>query len=77
MDAPKATAQDVGKALDALAALSVQLSCHCDVHPDTLILPAHRVREACSVIDEAVEALKHILARSVADGGGPTISGPV
>ena len=74
MNAPQETASEAGKALDALAALSVQLSCHCDVHPDTLILPARKVREACNVIDEAVSALKQILAISAASGGGPGIA---
>ena len=67
-------ALEAGKALDALAALSVQLSCHCDVHPDTLILPAGKVHEACSVIDEAVSALKKIIANAEADGGGPGLT---
>jgi hypothetical protein len=39
MDVPQITASEAGKALDALAALSVELSCHCNVPPDTLILP--------------------------------------
>jgi len=73
MDVPQITASEAGKALDALAALSVELSCHCNVPPDTLILPAHRVREACETIDEAVLSLKRILALSVAEGGGPAI----
>ncbi len=74
MNAPQATASEAGKALDALAALSVQLSCQCDVHPDTLILPARKVQEACSVIDEAVLALKKILVIADAGGGGPGIA---
>ncbi len=76
MNATLKTASEAGKALDALAALSVELSCHCDVHPDTLILPARKVREACDTIDEAVFALKRILALSTA-GGGPGIAGTV
>jgi hypothetical protein len=71
MDSPQETASEAGKALDALAALSVQLSCHCDVHPDTLILPARKVHEACSIIDEAVSALKQIVAIAEEGGGGP------
>jgi hypothetical protein len=74
MNAPQETASEAGKALDALAALSVQLSCDCDVHPDTLILPARKVREACNVIDEAVSALKQIMTISAASGDGPGIA---
>ena len=74
MNAPQETAVEAGKALDALAALSAQLSCPCDVHPDTLILPARKVQEACNIIDAAVLALKEIVAISVASGGGPGTS---
>jgi hypothetical protein len=73
MDRPQATVSEAGKALDALAALSMQLSCHCDVHPDTLILPARKVQEACSIIDEAVAALKKIIHAADAAGHGPVI----
>ena len=76
MDAPQATASEAGKALDALAALSVELSCQCDVHPDTLILPARKVQEACNIIDEAVSALKKIVVIAEAGGGGPGIAHP-
>lgn len=62
MNAPQTTAVEAGKALDALAALSVQLSCQCDAHPDTLVLPARKLQEACAVIDEAVLALKKIVS---------------
>jgi hypothetical protein len=71
MERPQATVTEAGKALDALAALSVQLSCHCDADPDTLILPAGKVQEACSIIDEAVSALKKILQAADAGGHGP------
>ena len=73
MDRPQVTALEAGKALDALAALSQQLSCHCDVHPDTLILPAGKVHEACSIIDEAVTALKKIIYNADAEGRGPAV----
>jgi hypothetical protein len=66
-----ATAEEVAKVLDALSALALDLSCHCDVPPDTLILSARRTREACDAIDEAVKALKTILQISAAAGGGP------
>ena len=69
MNASQATATEAGRALDALVALSVQLSCHCEVEPDTLILPARKVQEACSIIDEAVLALKKIVAEDSGDPG--------
>jgi hypothetical protein len=74
MDALQGNALEAGKALDALAALSVQLSCHCDTHPDTLILPARKVHEACAIIDEAVNALKKIIRD--ADTAGPGAAKP-
>jgi hypothetical protein len=64
----QATAIEAGKVLDTLAALSVQLSCHCDVAPDTLVLEAGKLKEACEAIDEAVSALKRILAITDAKG---------
>ena len=73
MEGPQATALEAGKALDALAALSVQLSCHRNAHPDTLILPASKVHEACSIIDEAVTALKKIIRTADAQGHGPAV----
>ena len=66
-----ATAEQVSNVLDALSALAVDLSCHCDVPPDTLILSARRAREACDAIDEAVRALKAILQIAATAGGGP------
>ena len=52
---------EAGKALDSLSTLSVQLRCqHCET-PQTLVLSAGRVAEACATIDEAVACLKHIL----------------
>ena len=59
------------KILDALAALSADLACHCDVPPHTMILPASKVREACDAIDQAVAALKRILELEHASGRGP------
>jgi len=69
MNASQETATQAGRALDALVALSVQLSCHCTVEPDTLILPARKVQEACNIIDEAVLALKKIVVIAEDDGG--------
>lgn len=65
------TAIEAGKVLDTLAALSVELSCHCDVTPDTLVLQAGKVKDACEAIDDAVAALKRILA--IADATGASV----
>lgn len=65
------TAIEAGKVLDTLTALSVELSCHCDVTPDTLVLDARRVKDACDAIDDAVAALKRILA--ITDASGASI----
>lgn len=72
MDAPNdSTVIDAGRVLDTLAALSIRLSCHCDGAPDTLVLEAAKVKEACNAIDDAVDALKRILA--VTDASGASI----
>jgi hypothetical protein len=71
MNDPAQTAAEASKILDALAALSSDLACHCDVPPHTMILPASKVREACDAIDEAVAALKRILAIAEESGHGP------
>jgi hypothetical protein len=67
------TAAEVAKVLDDLAALSIDLSCHCDVPPHTLVLPASKVREACDAIDDAVSSLKRILAIASATGSAPPL----
>ena len=64
------TAIEVSKVLDALAALSYDISCHDDIPDDELVLPAGRVRETCGAIREAVTALKRILLISEQHGGG-------
>jgi hypothetical protein len=71
MNPTTAQALEVCKVLDALSALAADLSCHCDVPPDTLILSAKKTRDACAAIEEGVSALKTILQISVAAGGGP------
>ncbi len=71
MNTTTATAVEVCKVLDALSALAMDLSCHCDVPPDTLILSAQKTRQACDAIEEGVSALKSILHISEAAGGGP------
>lgn len=71
MNTTRATAVEVCKVLDSLSALAVDLSCHCDVAPDTLILSAQRTRDACDAIEQGVAALKTILEISEAAGGGP------
>jgi len=62
---------EAGKVLDALAALSTNLSCHGRGPPHTLVLPAGRVKEVCAAIDEAVASLKRILEIAVENGQGP------
>jgi len=71
MNPTKETAIEVCKVLDTLSALAVELSCHCDVPPDTLILSARRTRDACVAIEDGVSALKTILQIAEASGGGP------
>lgn len=71
MQPAKQTAIEAGRILDDLAALSIDLSCHCDVPPHTLVLPAGKVREACDAIDDAVASLKRILAIAAASGNMP------
>ena len=63
------TSAQVGRILDALTALSVDMSCHCESPPDRLVLSAGRVRDACDAIDEAVSALKRVLQIAEANGG--------
>jgi hypothetical protein len=62
-------AEEAAKALDALAALSVELACHCEGPPDQLVLGAAKLKETCATIDEAVASLKHILAVTQARDG--------
>ena len=71
MNSTTATAVEVCKVLDSLSALAVDLTCDCEVPPDTLILSAQRTRDACAAIEEGVTALKSILQISMANGGGP------
>ena len=71
MNSTSATAAEVCKVLDSLSALAVDLSCHCDVPPDTMILSAQKTRDACAAIETGVAALRKILQISVAAGGGP------
>lgn len=69
MDAASTAAKEAAKALDALAALSVELACHCDVPPETLVLGAAKLKQTCATIDEAVASLKEILAATQARDG--------
>lgn len=66
---------EAAKVLDTLAALSIRLSCQCDVAPETLVLKAAHVREACEAIDDAVGALKRILAVTDANGVSILVEG--
>ena len=71
MNPTTATAVEVCKVLDSLAALAADLSCDCEVPSDTLILSAQKTRDACAAIEEGVAALRSILQISIANGGGP------
>ena len=62
---------EAARVLDSLAALSIRLSCQCDVTPETLVLDAANVKAECEAIDDAVGALKRILA--VTDANGTSI----
>lgn len=64
------TAEEVCKILDRLTALSVDLSCHQSQPADRIELPAHKVRDSCETINEAVTSLKRILRITEAHGGG-------
>jgi hypothetical protein len=77
MQPARDTAAEAGKILDDLAALSIDLSCHCDALPHALVLPASKVREACDAIDDAVASLKRILSIAAASGGGPPPPTPI
>ena len=71
MNPTREAAGEAAKVLDALAAVSVELSCHCGVPPHTLVLSAAKVQETCGRIDDAVCALKKILEIAVRNGQGP------
>lgn len=64
------TAAEVCKILDALTAISVDISCHNDAPGERMVLSAEKVRETCRAITEAVASLKRILRISEANGGG-------
>ena len=74
MDATQIASKEAGKVLDALAAISVQLSCHANAPPHTLVLSASKVRETCDAIDEAVTSLKKILMLTATPQPGQTKS---
>ena len=71
MNPTKQAANEAAKVLDALAAVSMELSCHCGVAPHTLVLSASKVQETCAKIDAAVCALKKILEIAARNGQGP------
>lgn len=71
MNPTREAADEAAKVLDNLAAISVELTCHCSVPPHTLVLSAAKVQETCSRIDDAVGALKKILEIAVRNGAGP------
>jgi hypothetical protein len=71
MNPTRQAADEAGKVLDALAAVSMELSCHCGAPPHTLVLSATKVQETCTKIDDAVCALKKILEIAANNGQGP------
>ena len=71
MDPTRQAADEASKVLDALAAVSMELSCHCGAPAHTLVLSASQVQETCEKIDDAVCALKKILEIAVRNGHGP------
>jgi hypothetical protein len=71
MDPTRRAADEAAKVLDALAAVSMELQCHCGEPPHKLVLSASKVRETCEKIDDAVCALKKILEIAVQNGQGP------
>jgi hypothetical protein len=71
MNPTREAAEEAVKVLDALATVSVELSCHCGAPPHTLVLSAAKVQETCARIDDAVGALKKILEIAVRNGQGP------
>jgi len=71
MDPTRQAADEAAKVLEALAAVSMELQCHCGEPPHKLVLSAGKVQETCGKIDDAVCALKKILAIAVQNGQGP------
>jgi len=71
MDPTRQAAEEAAKVLEALAVMSMELSCHCDVPSHKLVLSASKVQETCQRIDDAVSALKKILEIAVHNGHGP------
>jgi hypothetical protein len=71
MQTTKKTAIEVCTILDSLSALSQDLACHRGAPRDALVLTAGKTQDACLAIEEAVTALKEILALAEAAGGGP------
>ena len=64
------TALEVGKVLDALAALAGRLTCHEDIPGDQLVLSATDLRSSCTLIGDSVDSLRNILQISEDNGGG-------
>ena len=71
MDPTRQAANEAAKVLDALAAVSMELQCHCREQAHKLVLSATEVQETCAKIDDAVGALKKILEIAVENGQGP------
>jgi len=71
MNPTRQAADEASKVLDALAAVSMELQCHCGEPTHKLVLTASQVQETCAKIDDAVVALKKILTIAVQNGQGP------
>jgi hypothetical protein len=71
MQTTQKTAIEVCTVLDSLTALSHDLACHRGAPREALVLSAGETQDACTAIEQAVTALKEILALAEAAGGGP------
>lgn len=63
------TAMEASSILDALSVLSHDIACDETLPSDELVLPAHKVREVCDAIHDAVAALKRLLLCADARAG--------
>ena len=53
---------ELGRVLDALNAIRLDLSCYGNHPPHVLVLSAAKVRDTCRALDDAVFGLKRILS---------------
>ena len=66
----KEIATEICTILDSLAVLASDLPCESPEPPDRLILPATRIKEVCTAIEQAVPTLKRLLELVETDGKG-------